>query len=91
MRTTPPKKIALLVSSFKVSLLIIDGMKRTVALAQSFHCDYKIEHKNIEVTMDEEQIPLFLHALSEAKVSFASIKIQEPSLEDFFIQIAKSL
>jgi hypothetical protein len=43
----------------------------------------------IEVFIDEEKIPRFLDELSKANVSYANIKIEEPSLEDYFFQVAR--
>lgn len=84
-----PEKLAKSVSSFRVRLVIVDGLKRTISIAtnQGFH--YSIEHRTIEILMDEDKVPPFLHALSQAGVAYANIKIEEPSLEDFFLQIAK--
>jgi hypothetical protein len=39
--------------------------------------------------LEEKQIPIFLHALMQQGVSYTSIRIEEPSLEDYFLQIAK--
>lgn len=84
-----PAKLAKSVSGFRVRLLIIDGMKRTIAIAEQHGLKYEIDHKTIEIQIDEEKIPNFLHAISRAEVSYASIQIEEPSLDDFFLEIAK--
>lgn len=84
-----PEKLAKSVSTFRIRLVITDGLKRTIALAEKGGFKYTIEHRLIEILMDEEKIPDFLHALSDAKVTYINIKIEEPSLEDFFLQIAK--
>lgn len=84
-----PENLARSVSSFRIKLMIIDGLERTIAIAEEEKLIYSIEHKTIEITMDEEKIPPFLNALGLAKVAYANIKIEEPSLEDFFLQIAK--
>jgi len=84
-----PKALAKSVSSFRVILVLADGLKRTINIAEQSAFKYSVDHRIIEIKMDEEKIPEFLHALSEAKVSYANIKIEEPSLEDFFLTIAK--
>lgn len=86
-----PKKLAKSVSSFKVKMVIIDGLKRSIALLNRMHCKYTLSHRSLEAWMDEEHIPAFLNALSQASVSYANIKIEEPSLEDFFLQAVKKL
>jgi ABC-2 type transport system ATP-binding protein len=84
-----PEKLAKSVSTFCLKLILIDGVKRTIALAENAGYKHKVEHRSIEIWMEEEQIPSFLDSLSKAAVTYASIKIEEPSLEDFFLQIAK--
>ncbi|MCE5318151.1 MAG: ABC transporter ATP-binding protein [Parachlamydia sp.] len=84
-----PERLAKSVSKFSIRLVIVDGLKRTAAIAQKEGLRYTIDHRLIEIALSEDKIPEFLNALSEAKVSYASIKIEEPSLEDFFLQIAK--
>lgn len=84
-----PQNLAKSVSSFRLRLVIADGMKRTISVAQSQGFKHTIDHKTIELLMDEDKIPPFLHALSLAGVNYANIKIEEPSLEAYFLQIAK--
>lgn len=84
-----PKKLAKSVSTFRIKLIITDGMKRTIALAEKEGLKHTIEHRLVEIWIEEERIPRFLDSLSKESVSYASIKIEEPSLEDFFLQIAK--
>lgn len=84
-----PRNLAKSVSRFCIKLLITDGMKRTVALAEERKLPVTVDHRLVEIVIDEEKIPEFLHALSQNSVDYASIKIEEPSLEDYFLQIAK--
>ena len=84
-----PENLAKSVSAFRVRLVIVDGLKRTIAIATSQGFQYTIEHRSIEILMDEDKVPPFLHALSQAGVIYANIKIEEPSLEDFFLEISK--
>lgn len=84
-----PLRLAQSVSTFKLKLIITDGLKRTIAQAEKESLSYSFDHRTIEIKIDEEKIPGFLDALSKAEVSYAHIKIEEPSLEDFFLQVAK--
>lgn len=84
-----PAKLAKSVSTFKVKLLVCSGMDQAIRLASDAGYKYSVDHKSIEVLLDEEQIPSFLDGISRASVSYSNIKIEEPSLEDFFLQIAK--
>lgn len=84
-----PRKLAKSVSTFCIKLTIINGLKRTITLVEQEGFRYIVEHRLIEIWMEEEKIPSFLDSLSKSSISYAHIKIEEPSLEDFFLQIAK--
>jgi ABC-2 type transport system ATP-binding protein len=84
-----PDKLARSVSEFLIRLVIVDGLKRTKAISEQFGSSYQLEHRTIEIQMTEEKIPGFLKALNQAEVIYASINIEEPSLENFFLQITK--
>jgi len=84
-----PKKLAASVSTYRVKLVIIDGLEKTLAIAKKGNMRCTTDHRSIEVQIDETDIPGFLHELSREQVSYTNIKIEEPSLEDYFLQIAK--
>jgi ABC-2 type transport system ATP-binding protein len=83
-----PQNLARSVSSFRLRLAIIDGMKRTEALAQEQGIPFQVDHRIITCSLDEKKIPLFLNLLMQNDVSYASIQIEEPKLEDYFLKIA---
>lgn len=84
-----PERLARSVSKFRVILVIADGLKRTINIASEAGLACKQDHRTLEISMDEEKIPPFLNALSQAQVVYASIKIDEPSLDDYFFEITK--
>jgi len=84
-----PERLAKSVSLFRLRLVILDGMKRTVALAEKSSFAYKIDHRSIEISMDEKEIPHFLNALGKRDIVYTAIQIEEPSLEDYFLTLAK--
>lgn len=83
-----PKNLARSVSSSKLRLTIIDGMKRVIALAEKNQFSFTIEHRVITVSLDEENIPAFLNQIMQAGIIYTGIQIKEPSLEDYFLNIA---
>jgi ABC-2 type transport system ATP-binding protein len=85
-----PQNLAKKVSTFRIKLVIADGMKRTIALVEQRGLRYLQDHRQIEIWIEEEKIPPFLDALSKSSISYSNIIIEEPSLEDFFLQIVKS-
>jgi ABC-2 type transport system ATP-binding protein len=84
-----PKNLAKSVSTFRLKLTIIDGMKRTASLADERKFPYQIEHRLIQISLDEKEIPSFLQAMMEGKVIYSNVSIEEPTLEDYFIKIAE--
>ncbi len=84
-----PKNLAKSVSLYQLRLTITDGMKRTIGLAEQFNVSYQVEHRVISLSLEETQIPSFLNNIMHAGVSYASIQIKEPSLEDYFLKIAE--
>lgn len=85
-----PQKLALSTSSFKMKLIVTDGMKRTVASAEKMGLKCSVEHRTAEISLQEKEIPLFLNALSKADVDYSSVRIEEPSLEDYFLELART-
>ena len=84
-----PSRLAKSVARSRVVLQVGDGMKRTAAIAENLKLTYKIEHRSIEFTLDEEQIAELLTALAEAKVVYTNINIMQPTLEDYFLHMVK--
>jgi ABC-2 type transport system ATP-binding protein len=85
-----PQNLAKKVSTFRIALVIADGMKRTTALAVERGLRYRQDHRQIEIWIEGEKIPSFLDSLCKSSISYSNITIEEPSLEDFFLQIVKS-
>lgn len=85
-----PQILAKKVSTFRIALIIADGMKRTIAIAEKKGIRHLQDHRTLEIWIDEEKIPGFLDDLSKSSISYTHIIIEEPSLEDFFLQIVKS-
>jgi ABC-2 type transport system ATP-binding protein len=83
-----PKNLAKSVSTFRLTLVITDGMKRTIHLAEEAKLPYKIEHRSIQISLDEKEIPSFLNAIMEQRVDYTNVRIEEPTLEDYFLKIA---
>lgn len=84
-----PKKLAASVSTYRVKLLIVDGFEKIVQLAQRDKLSFTTDHRWIEIQLEEENIPGFLNELGREDIVYTNIKIEEPSLEDYFLQIAK--
>jgi len=83
-----PKNLAKSVSTHRLRLTIVDGMKRTISFAEQKGIAFQVNHRSIVCSLKENEIPGFLNLLMQAGVSYASILIEEPTLEDYFLKIA---
>lgn len=84
-----PKHLAKSIKTYRIILLIVDGMKRIQSLIKEEVLSHKIDHRVVEVQLDEEKIPKFLHDLSRLNIVYTNIKILEPNLEDYFLLMSK--
>ncbi|NGX39301.1 MAG: Doxorubicin resistance ATP-binding protein DrrA [Chlamydiae bacterium] len=83
-----PKNLAKSAARSKLELTICDGMNRAMQLADELQMLSKVDHRVMLLELDESQIALFLSALAEKKVIYSNINIIQPTLEDYFIQVA---
>jgi ABC-2 type transport system ATP-binding protein len=84
-----PENLAKSVATSRVQLQVGDGMKRTVAIAERLNMSYKIDHRTIELQLDECQIATLLSALAGVGVVYTNINILQPTLEDYFLHMVK--
>lgn len=84
-----PKNLAKSVSSHKLRIDAIDGMERLLTIAKKKNLPYQVEDKRVEISLKEDEIPPFLQDLADQKVLYIKIQIEEPSLEDYFLQLAE--
>lgn len=83
-----PRNLAKKASTFKIKLCITEGLEKMLEILEGMQ--YQVDHRLIEVWLDEEEIPALLHRISAASINYATIKIEEPTLEDFFLQTVKN-
>lgn len=71
--------------------LIFDGNKKMVEEFISKNADkYYLKNNNtVIITLEEKNIPKIIFGLSKENIWITDIEIQKPTLEDFFIQIAR--
>ena len=84
-----PKNLAKSTSLHRLSLTIVDGMKRTQSLATAAGIRFEVDNRVILFSLEERKIPPFLHQLMQHDISYVNIRIIEPTLEDYFIKIAE--
>ncbi len=83
-----PKNLAKSVSFYHLRLTIIEGLEQASELAKKYGFASEIDQKMFSCYLDEKEIPSFLNLLMQKGITYASIQIEEPSLEDYFLTIA---
>lgn len=84
-----PEKLAKNNAFFRLHLSLPDHLLSAVEVAKHFKHIHRIDANSLEIDMKEEQIPEFLHELSAKRIVYTSIRIEEPSLDDYFLKIAR--
>jgi ABC-2 type transport system ATP-binding protein len=85
-----PENLVRTVSHSRLQLVIVDGMKRVEMVVQKRALSYKIENRLIEIQIEDASIAPFLMEISKADISYSTIRIDQPNLEDYFLKMAKS-
>ncbi len=80
-----PENLAASVSLARMYLQVQDGLKRTERFAKEKGLAAKIEGREIEIMLDEQEIAAFLEQLANEKIKYTQISIAKPTLEDYFL------
>lgn len=85
-----PEEIALSISKTKVNLMVRgESLAKTEHYAQEQKIQYTITEHFIELHVDEHTIAPLLSQLAQKGVIYSQISIEKPTLEDYFLHIAK--
>ncbi len=84
-----PQNLAKKSAYFRLRLVVVEHLEKAIAIAQERNYLHKVDNRLVDLELDEKEIPHYLHALSRSDVLYSSIHIQEPSLEDYFLKIAR--
>lgn len=84
-----PENLAKKNAFFRVHLVILEDIQKAIDIAHQSKYLCKNDHRTIDVEMEETQIPHYLQNLSKANVIYSGIQIEEPSLDDYFLKVAR--
>lgn len=84
-----PEHLAKSTSRARITLIILDGLERLVAYAQTNNMTYTLTDRTIDINIDEGNISKLLTACAQMDISYSHISIAKPSLEDYFLEIAR--
>lgn len=84
-----PEKLAQSVTHVKLHIIITENLEYTSTLLKSMSLPYTLESHNLTVSLDEHAIAPFLMSLSKHGIAYSHISIEKPTLEDYFLTIAR--
>jgi ABC-2 type transport system ATP-binding protein len=84
-----PENLVKTISHSRLELVIVEDMEKVLALASEKKFNFKSDHRWIELEMEDEKIAPFLIELARADISYSSIRINQPNLEDYFLKMVK--
>lgn len=84
-----PEHLAQSIEISHVMLRIRDGMKRTLEYCTANTIPCHAAQRSLTVDLHERRIPEFLRALMDQGIIYDEISIEKPTLQDYFLQVAK--
>ncbi len=84
-----PELLAESTSKVRVNVTISSELNHTLDYLQTSQFIYTTQANNLTIELDEQLIAQFLAQLSERKIIYSHISIDKPTLEDYFLSIAK--
>lgn len=84
-----PEELAQKIKFCKVRLLFLIENNKVKTLLDNYKYKYSIENKETVISLDEHNVGQLLGRLSMAKLKYSQINIDKPTLEDFFIKVAR--
>ena len=84
-----PEQLTQSIALVTIHLTISDGFDRIITYLPETHLAFTTKTNVVSITLDEHKIAQFLTTLSTQSINYCSISIDKPSLEDYFMSIAK--
>lgn len=84
-----PNNLSAQVSTTHVNLTFLHGFEKIVAYATQNNLSYYIKENIFSCQVNENNIASLLNDLAKNEISFSHISIDKPSLESYFLHIAK--
>jgi len=84
-----PESLARKIKSCKVRLFFVVDKKRVDIFLKNFNYRFWQDDKETVIELEEEKVGQLLGRLSLARLKYSQITIDKPTLEDFFIKVAR--
>jgi ABC-2 type transport system ATP-binding protein len=84
-----PELLAQSTSKVRVHLTVSDKLEAARSYLQDKQLPHTLQDTHLTIELDEHAIALFLTSLAEQNIAYSHISIDKPTLEDYFLSIAK--
>jgi len=84
-----PELLAQSTSKVRVHLTVSDKLEAARSYLQDKQLPHTIQGAHLTIELDEHAIALFLTNFAEQNIAYSHISIDKPTLEDYFLSIAK--
>ena len=84
-----PELLAQSISKVRVYLTISRGLDCALEYLSNLQLIYAADDANVTIEVDEHAVAQFIADLGERKVIYSHISIDKPTLQDYFLSIAK--
>jgi ABC-2 type transport system ATP-binding protein len=84
-----PKNLAATIATARVHLVMRNGMEQVIRYAQQHDITHQIAGASIRLDVAEHAIAQLLQGLAQQQADYSNISIEQPSLEDYFLSMAK--
>jgi ABC-2 type transport system ATP-binding protein len=88
--TDTPANLAASISVTRVELIISQGLDAALTYLDKHTIVHAIEKNSIKIEIDERMVSELLASLANVGVRYSQISINKPTLEDYFIRLAKN-
>ncbi len=85
-----PEHLASSIATARVELIISEAMDKAIEYAKKHSHFYTKEKNSLVIEVEEHNVSALLAGLAAAHVLYSQISIEKPSLEDYFIHVAKT-
>lgn len=86
-----PDNLARSISKTTLQLFVSEDRDRLVKLAQTLKLETKIENEWVNLLIDEHEVAQFLSRIARENITYSQIRINEPSLEEYFLHMSKTV
>lgn len=88
--TDTPEQLAATVSTSVLKFTITSGKRELLELLDTLQKKFKIDEQEIEIELDEKELSEFLQQCAQKNILYTNLTLQKPTLEDYFLNIARS-